>query len=368
MRILVIGGRGNFGVRICRALAEDPELEVIAAGRSTQRNSGELSRYGVADSRLDLASADFAQQLRAFAPAIVVHCAGPFQGQDYRVAEASINAGSHYIDIADARAFVVGFADALHARATAADVLAITGASSVPALTSAVLDAMRTRLQQIEEIQICIAPAQQAPRGAATIGGVFSYAGRPFDCWKDERWQIVHGWQSMRRVDFRFMGARLATVCDVPDLALFPHRYPGVRTVEFRAALELRLQHYALWTCAALRRLGIPLPLERWARPLDRLAGALNRFGSKRGGMLVTVTGRSADNARTRIDWELSAPDNHGPEIPCMAARLIARKLKRGSMAMRGALPCVGLLALDDFAAEFTRWNISTRIDETTLT
>jgi hypothetical protein len=46
-------------------------------------------------------------------------------------------------------------------------------------------------------------------------------------------------------VPFSF-GRRLTAVCDVPDLALFPKRYPGVQSVTFRAALEVSCEHLAL--------------------------------------------------------------------------------------------------------------------------
>ena len=35
---------------------------------------------------VDISAPDFTQQLRALLPELVIHCAGPFQGQDYRVA------------------------------------------------------------------------------------------------------------------------------------------------------------------------------------------------------------------------------------------------------------------------------------------
>ena len=39
---------------------------------------------------------------------VVVHVAGPFQGQDYAVAELCIRHGVHYLDLADDSAFVRG--------------------------------------------------------------------------------------------------------------------------------------------------------------------------------------------------------------------------------------------------------------------
>jgi len=34
MRIVVLGGRGNFGARICRALSSEPGAQVMAVGRA----------------------------------------------------------------------------------------------------------------------------------------------------------------------------------------------------------------------------------------------------------------------------------------------------------------------------------------------
>ena len=98
-RVVVLGGHGNFGARICRALAGRDGMEVIVAGR---RAGG--------PARLDLADPAFGARLRSLGPHIVIHCAGPFQGQDYRVARAAIAAGAHYIDLADGREFVANFA------------------------------------------------------------------------------------------------------------------------------------------------------------------------------------------------------------------------------------------------------------------
>ena len=33
MRIIVVGGAGNFGARIVRALRDDPNIELLVAGR-----------------------------------------------------------------------------------------------------------------------------------------------------------------------------------------------------------------------------------------------------------------------------------------------------------------------------------------------
>ena len=113
-----------------------------------------------------------------------------------------------------------------------------------------------------------------------------------------------------------------------------------------------------------MRRAGLPIPMERWAGPLDRIATKLDRFGGQYGGMLVSLTGQGVDGKELCLEWHLTADSEHGPEIPCMAAILLARKLARGQVQTRGAMPCMGLLSLEEFRPEFERWGIRTQIRE----
>jgi len=359
-RVAVIGGFGNFGARICRRLSQERNIEIVATGRRVPATD---HGPAVRSAALDIQSTSFPAALRALSPNVVIHCAGPFQGQDYRVVQASLACGAHYIDLADGRDFVVRFSGQNQAAALAANRVAISGASTLPALSSAVIDDLMARISHIEEIEIAIAPGQQAPRGTATMAAVLGYAGLDFKWLRDGAWQTAHGWQQLRRMRFPF-GTRYAAACDVPDLALFPARYPGVRTVTFRAALELPVEHFALWTIAGLRRIGLAPPVARWAGALDRIGGWLDRFGSDRGGMSVSVTGRARGGARRRATWQLVANSNHGPEIPCMAAVLLACRLSKGGALPHGAHACMGMLRLSDFQAEFSRWNISTHTAE----
>jgi hypothetical protein len=358
MRVVIIGGFGNFGARIRQRLAQEPGFEVIATSRrpNTVLESVEAAA-------LDMDSPTFAAQLKALGPDLVIHCAGPFQNQDYRVALASMACKAHYIDIADGREFVAGFAGAVGPSAEAAGRLAVTGASTLPALSSAVVDSLKQSNTVLSAIDIVIAPGQHAPRGAATVAAVLGYAGQPFPWWRDGAWHIAYGWQELQRVRLSF-GSRLAAACDVPDLVLLPERYPGVQTVTFRAALEVSLQHYGLWLIGACRRMGLKFPLARWGATLDRVGTWLNWLGSDTGGMRVTIAGVDDQGQSKCRTWELVAQDNHGPEIPCMAAIILAKKLSRGLGFIPGARVCVGILGLSDFEPEFARWNLCTRVRE----
>jgi saccharopine dehydrogenase-like NADP-dependent oxidoreductase len=358
MRVVIIGGFGNFGARICRRLLQETGFQIVATGRRPN-----TAMESVKTAVLDMDSPTFAAQLKALGPDLVIHCAGPFQNQDYRVALASMACNAHYIGIADGRDFVSGFVDAVGAAAKAAGRFAITGASTLQALSSAVVDSLKHSLAHLSAIDTVIAPGQHAPRGAATVAAVLGYAGQSFPWWQDAEWRTAYGWQELKREQFSF-GRRFAAACDVPDLELLPVRYPGIKTVTFRAALEVSMQHYALWMIAACRRIGMRLPTARWSTFLDRVGTWLNWLGSDTGGMMVRVVGTDYADQRICRTWELVAQNNHGPEIPCMAAVILANRLHQGDAITPGAHICMGILGLSDFESEFARWNISTQVSE----
>src|SRR5258708_6125287 len=175
MRVVVIGGYGNFGARVCRALAPSPAMEVVAAGRHPEKGQGGLADLNLQHARLDHSEHDFPRALARLAPGLLIHCAGP----------------------------------------------------------------------------------------SPSLG----YAGRRFKWRSGGAWRDAWGWQELKRMRFYGLGARWAAACDVPDLELFPKRYPGVLTMEFRASLESTAQQLALWLAALLRRRGMARAIQRPAEP-----------------------------------------------------------------------------------------------------
>jgi saccharopine dehydrogenase-like NADP-dependent oxidoreductase len=366
LKTVVLGGYGNFGARICRALSSFPEIELVVAGRDAQRAARFAAELGnsVSSVPLDAKDKSVADKLRSLGAELVIHTAGPFQQQGYALPLAVAAAGAHYIDLADGRRFVCDFSPALDKAFRQQGRLAITGASTVPALSSAVVDDLSRGWQEIHSIDTCIAPAQTAPRGLATLAAVLDYCGAPIQVWRDGSWVTAYGWAAPRPVRFQRLRPRIGALCDIPDLELFPQRYPAVRTVMFRAALELGVTQRALAAVASLRRMGMIRQPARFAGLFHRTANSLDRFGTRLGGMVVCVTGTDATGKPARRAWHLAADHDHGPEIPCMAAILLARRLARHEIAATGAHACMGWLQLADFQPEFARWNMVTDVVE----
>lgn len=364
MKTLVLGGYGNFGARIARGLAGDPAIQLLIGGRDGRQAAALAESLGATPLVIDATSPDLAATLRREDIGLVIHSAGPFQAQAYNVALAAAEAGAHYIDLADGRRFVCDFQAALDARYRSAGRRAVCGASTVPGLSTAVIDQLCAGWQQITSIDTCIAPAQTAPRGIATLQAVLSYCGEPIDVWQQGRWVAQPGWARPVAVHFARMKPRLGALCDIPDLELLPQRHPGVRDVMFRAALELSLAQRGFAWLAALRQAGLIHRPQRWARLLLKAGDWMNPFGSDVGGMVLRVQGLDAEGRPRQRAWHITAGDDHGPEIPCMAAILLARRWAHGAAPEPGAGPCAGLLSLDDFAPEFARWGMQTDVVE----
>src|SRR5947207_14006462 len=131
--VLVLGAYGFFGHRISAALASTASLGVLVGGRDLGRATAAARTMGLPVEHavaLDAHDSKLADVLRRLHVDVLIHTAGPFQGQDYSVARAAVEAGCHYIDLADGRHIVDGVG-ALSALAYAARVTVFNGSMSV---------------------------------------------------------------------------------------------------------------------------------------------------------------------------------------------------------------------------------------------
>lgn len=362
-RVLIIGAYGNFGRAITKLLAQEPEIRLILAGRDAGQAAALAASLNARQApeavRLDIAE-PLGDVLAALHPDIVIHASGPFQGQDTRVAQACIAQGSHYLDLADGRDFVAGIS-ALDGAARARAVLVCSGVSSVPCLTSAVVDHYRPRFGVLEALEYAIATAHLTNRGTATAAAVLSYAGKRFATLVDGRPAIAYGWQGLRFRRFWGLGLRAMADCDIPDLALFPERYPELKTIRFQAGTELVGLQLGLWCLTWLVRLRVIGSLRALAPTLVRSSRIFDALGGDNSGFYMKLDGTDPAGRSKQICFELVARQGDGLNIPSLPAVLMARKLAAGQISATGARPCMGFLTLDELLAGFGKWNIAWR-------
>ncbi len=367
-KILVIGGYGNFGRRICESLAKEASISLVIAGRDITKASALSTRIKeehpsleVEGIMLDIHAPEFEQKLLRLTPNLVIHTSGPYQNQPYDVPKACIKAGAHYIDLADDRRFVCDISQ-LNEDATKAGVLLVSGASSVPSLSAAVIDHFLPEFEQLDRIEYAIAPGNKLDRGYATIKAILSYTGHPFSTWVDSQWVQVYGWMDSIVKDFgQPIGSRHLANIDIPDLELFPERYTALKTLRFRAGLELVPMHKFMVFMAWLAQKGI---VKNWA-PFARMSLIISnwfyQFGSDIGGMQVDLFGTDSGEKEKHISWVLIAENGVGPYIPTIPAILVATGIANGTIYKKGATPCLDLFSLTEFLDYAGKWGIYTQ-------
>ncbi len=197
-RILVIGGYGNFGSYIVKELAKE-DFEIIIIGRSQKKFQRFLETVDHSHNPIEFEVLDITVSLPLdrIRPNIVIHTSGPFQEQGYEVARACIRYGCHYVDLSDARDFVANIS-CLNDDAVKAGVSIISGASSVPCLSSAVIEKYKADFELLEAVEYGITTAQQTNRGLATTASILGYTGKPLSMLINGKFENVFGWQDLQ--------------------------------------------------------------------------------------------------------------------------------------------------------------------------
>ncbi len=371
MHILVIGGHGNFGKRLVYNLAKNYPFRITVAGRNATLGQSVCTHINLEHStQIDFFALDVMQDnlpaaLHHLNPDVVVNAAGPYQNQlgqnQYSVARASIAQGCHYVDLADARSFVEGFASTLDTEAKKANIMMVTGASTVPGLTGAVIDHYFKSTHNLYTIEYGVCPGNKTERGRGTVSSILSYTGKPFCSLINGTKRSIYGWQGLQQYDFGTpLGKRWLGNCNIPDLSLLPQRYPNLQTVQFKAGLEVPLLHLGLWLLSWPSRWTLIRDLSRYSTVIIKLSELFLRNGSDSGGMYIKLTGRDDHQQSKQIHWQLIAENGTGPNVPVIATELVIKHIAENKI-VPGAMPCLGLFDLAEFFQIAARWGIYQR-------
>ena len=368
IKVLIIGGYGTFGARLVELLKGHANLKLIIAGRSIAR----ARAFCAMDAAAELAPAEFDRdgdveaQIGWLEPDIVVDASGPFQayGKDpYRVVRAAFAADADYVDLADGTDFVLGITD-LDDLAKASGKFALSGLSTCPALTCAVIRALSRELTIVERIAAGIAPSSHFALGSSVIKAVLSYAGKPVRIVRDGKSTSAPGLVDSRDYTITQPGhvplfTRRFSLVDVPDLRIAAMSWPQAGEVWFGVGTEPVRMLKLLNGFAGLvhRKL---LPSLRFAAPLVNLVVTHLHWGEHRGGMFVRLYGRNGDGGLSRRRWHLIAEGDAGPFVPVMATAAVIRRCLEGNPPANGARVAHAELELEDFKPLFDECGIST--------
>jgi len=369
-KILILGATGLFGGHLAKRLLDEGRFDCVFAGR-TEATLQEFRKLNGGEYRvLDRADAMQVRTVLAeVSPFAVIDCAGPYQayGDDpYHFTRAVIEAGCHYLDIADAGEFVSGFSE-LDELAKETGVVALSGASSTPAISSAVVDALTADMDEVIAIETAILPGNKAKRTLSVMQAILGQVGQPMQITRHGKTETVRGWGETVSLDLNVEGKRgirqrLASFVNTPDTHLFPERY-NAKTVTFKAGLEVKAFHYDLVLGRMLVAAGILKSLEPMSKFLRWVASWFEWAGSDEGGMKVSVLGKLKDGNHVRREWDLIADDGHGPKIPTLPVSIMLNKLL-GENITSGARACLGEFTLAEVEVEFEKFDGRTKVHE----
>jgi hypothetical protein len=109
-------------------------------------------------------------------------------------------------------------------------------------------------------------------------------------------------------------------------------------------------------------RLGLPIDLPKHARALLKASNWFDVIGSADGGMHVLLTGVDSSGRPATKRWFIIARDGYGPYIPTVPAVILAAKFISGTFARTGAMPCVGMITLQEYLDELSHLKIKTYV------
>jgi hypothetical protein len=116
-------------------------------------------------------------------------------------------------------------------------------------------------------------------------------------------------------------------------------------------------------------RLGVVKSLSPYAERLLKLSFLFDPLGSDKSGFHMFLKGIGKDGKPAEIRIFMIARQVHGPNIPCIPAILLARRLAAGQRIEAGARPCLDFVTLDEIMHAIATLDIDTfavgpRVDE----
>lgn len=234
-----------------------------------------------------------------------------------------------------------------------AQVSVISGASSVVALSSSVVEYMlQTKFSRLDTLHYSLSVGNQIPRGIGAIQSVLSNTGKSFEIFKDNKFQKVLTWSNLEWETFPGMAnRRLVGNYPVVDLKLFPTKYPSLQTIQFKAGVELPIFVRLFKLLSYLRNWKLIPDLTLFTKIFISLSNLVLFLGTTEGGMNYHFTGLDKQNPSKshQVDFFIWSGSGHGVHIPGIPAVALINKLIHEKNSLEsGAQPCLGLVSFEE--------------------
>jgi hypothetical protein len=324
MTVVLFGGYGTFGAHAARALAA-AGVPLRIAGRNAARAKSFATSLGDGHEGIAADAADpVSTRLALEGARVAVSCAGPFSALPLTLPEACLDAGIHYVDIADHRGWLARLR-ALDDRFRDRGLTAACGCSSLPGISGALALLAAERLPEIRRARVTLFIGNRNPKGEAAVRSAAAQLGQTF---LSPEGPLVglRGRETVRLPEP--FGTRSVYDWDSPELDLFPDLL-GAREVRVKVGFESRLATRAF---AALARLGPDLGA-RLVPILAALGRPLSVFGHSGGFVQVELFAPDGASVTASLGGA-----GGGQRMAALPAAFVASGLLDGTVTTRGVV------------------------------
>ncbi len=364
MRIIVIGGSGEMGSAASYDLTKSSGMEeVVIASRSSKKSDLHPKLKDSELVRVENTDVNDHQQLvetiRGYDA--VINCVGPFYSTGFKVAQAAIDAGVDYVDIADDYDAVEKMQDPeLDRAAREADITLLYGMGADPGTANLLAKYGADKMDSVEEIEFFWVLGASDCKGKAVWEHVLHMNTGLVPQFIDGTLQQIPAGSECEVVDFiEPFGECEVHFVGHPEPLTIPHYFEGVKRVVNKGGMlpiwvndDIRAQ--ANWGFTGTEPLNVEgreitpreLALELWQnRPPE---GELGDYTS---GVKTVVRGYRNGEPVT-YTYDIGGNTAPGTGIP---ASIGAQMIARGEVTDKGALPPEGCIDPEAFLKEFVK-------------
>jgi hypothetical protein len=348
--VVIFGGYGTFGKRVARELAR-LGVPLAIAGRDGARAEALARELGPTNRGItaDVSRSDSClEALRGHR--VAVNCAGPFGSLGPALLDSCVEAGCHYADINDDRAYtslVRSRGPAFAERGLAA----VFGCSTLPGISGALAARAQEGTNVVpQRLRVTLFLGNANPKGAAAIQNFVNLLGKPFPAPQG----TLRGFRSLEFVRIPGdLGRRPALDVESPEYDLFPERF-GVRSVSVKVALELSVATYGFGLLAWL-----PWhPGRRFSRFVDWVGRHAPALGSTSAAVIVDLF--FADGLVRRA---ILLARNDGQRMGALPCAFAVQELAHSRTPILGPVPAYEFLGaaplLDRLVAEGSELDVT---------